>query len=243
MTSFINPSVQKSNLIRYVGDRVSESGRPIRQLPLRELCENIGAPSEEFADQLIVELDDQLIKMGKPIRAQGIAIFMNVNLTLVGWEQYEAEKRGKKSENYGFMAMQFNDAELDSFVESTVKPAVNCIGYDLVNMRDVSTAGIIDNIMSVRIRNAAFVIADLTHDNSGAYWEAGYAEGLGKPVVYICERGKFEATKTHFDTNHRTTITWCKESPEEFSQELVATLSRSLADRVGVEAAKRGRVL
>ena len=37
------------------------------------------------------------------------------------------------------------------------------------------------------VRDAAFVISDLTHDNSGAYWEAGYAEGLGKPVIYICE--------------------------------------------------------
>lgn len=80
--------------------------------------------------------------------------------------------------------MQFNDPTLDAFVQDVVKPIVKQeIGYDLIDMRDIAQAGIIDNIMRIQIRNSAFVIADLTHDNLGAYWEAGYAEGLGKPVV------------------------------------------------------------
>ena len=86
-------------------------------------------------------------------------------------------------------------------------------------MRDVSQAGIIDNIMRTQIRDAAFIIIDLTHDNAGAYWEAGYAEGLGKPVVYICERKKFETATTHFDTNHCTTVPWSIEDPENFKKE------------------------
>ena len=86
--------------------------------------------------------------------------------------------------------MQFNDSELDAFVKDIVKPAVKeGIGYDLVDMNDVARAGIIDNIMRTQIRDAAFVIVDLTHENSGAYWEAGYAEGLGKPVIYNLRKG------------------------------------------------------
>jgi nucleoside 2-deoxyribosyltransferase len=95
-------------------------------------------------------------------------------------------------------------------------------------MRDVSEAGVIDNIMRAQIRNAAFVLIDLTHDSSGAYWEAGYAEGLGKPVVYLCERSKFKQAKTHFDTNHCTTVLWSNDESEEFSKQLMATLRRSL---------------
>ena len=79
-----------------------------------------------------------------------------------------------------------------------------------------------------KIRDAAFVLVDLTHENSGAYWEAGYAEGLGKPVLYICERAKFEAAKTHFDTNHLTTVLWEAHKPHEFIEQLIATLRRSL---------------
>jgi nucleoside 2-deoxyribosyltransferase len=102
------------------------------------------------------------------------------------------------------------------------------IDYELFDMRDVARAGIIDNIMRAQIRDAAFVIVDLTHDNSGAYWEAGYAEGLGKPVIYICEQNKFEEAKTHFDTNHCTTVTWTPDDTESFKKQLVATLRRSL---------------
>ena len=159
----------------------------------------------------------------------GSVSLFNVNLTLNGWEQYETEKRGEFKGNYGFIAMQFRDSELDPFVKDVVKPAVEeGIGYKLVDMRDIGRAGVIDNIMRTQIRDAAFVIVDLTHDNSGAYWEAGYAEGLGKPVLYICEKTKFDEKKTHFDTNHCTTVPWSRDDDEGFKQALVATLRRSL---------------
>ena len=144
------------------------------------------------------------------------------------------KKRGEFEGNYGFLAMQFDEPDLESFVRDVVKPAVkDATGYDLVDMRDVSKAGIIDNIMRVRIRDAKFVIADLTHGNNGAYWEAGYAEGLGKPVIYICEKEKFENDDgTHFDTNHCTTVIWSKsrdrDNDKDFCQKLTATLRRSL---------------
>ena len=125
--------------------------------------------------------------------------------------------------------MQFDDEDLDDFVQKVVKPAVkDGTGYDLVDMREVAQSGVIDNIMRVRIRDSAFVIADLTHDNRGAYWEAGYAEGLGKPVIYICEKTKFEDASTHFDTNHCTTVPWSRSDSDGFRQKLIATLRRSL---------------
>ena len=82
--------------------------------------------------------------------------------------------------------------------------------------------------MRIQIRDAAFVIVDLTHDNPGAYWEAGYAEGLGKPVIYICEKTKFDKKKTHFDTNHCTTVPWSRDDDAGFRERLTETLRRSL---------------
>ena len=161
---------------------------------------------------------------GRPFR-----LFTNIDLSLEGWERYEEEKRGKFQGGYGFIAMPFDRPDLEPFVERVVKPAVKeGIGYDLVDLRDVAHAGVIDNIMRNQIRNAAFVIADLTHDNSGAYWEAGYAEGLGKPVIYICESAKFDEKSTHFDTNHCTTVPWCHDDLDSFLEKLIATIRRSL---------------
>lgn len=155
MTNFTSPAIQEINLIRYIGDKVSESGKPIDQIGAKSICSIIGAPSEEFLDQLIEEMTkDGIVKMGRLISLYEGKSFLQVNLTLTGWKQYEAEKSGQLDGNYGFMAMQFDDAELDFFVEDTVKPAVNSVGYDLVTMKDVSAAGVIDNIMSVQIRDA-----------------------------------------------------------------------------------------
>ena len=225
-----SPAIQAANLVRYIGDRIYATGEPIQQLRLAEICEAVGASSHEFAFQLITELKSLgVVKMEETAFVGRHTVLFNVNLTLEGWSQYEREKRGGFSANYGFIAMQFGDPKLDPFVQNVVKPAVKQgVAHDLVDMRDVAKAGIVDNIMRIQIRDSAFVIVDLTHDNPGAYWEAGYAEGLGKPVIYICERSKFDEKSTHFDTNHCTTIPWSMDEVENFKQELVATLRRSL---------------
>ena len=230
-----SPAIQAANLIRFIGDEVSRSGEDISVLP-DYIHANIGALNRKATIQLANELDSRrILRLGYrgklAIDGSGSSGPQAINLTLDGWEQYEAEKRGRLKTKYGFIAMQFNDPKLDTFVREVVKPAVeDGIGYELVDMRDVAQAGIIDNIMRIRIRDAAFVIADLTHDNRGAYWEAGYAEGLGKPVIYICEKEKFESAseKPHFDTNHCTTVPWSRDNDKGFCKELIATLHRSL---------------
>lgn len=227
VSDFKSPAIIAMDLIRYIGDRVSESGEPIPELA--GIAELIHASSEKLANQILEELEQRgLIVVGNSIKAFEGSSFLDINLTLDGWRQYEDQKQGILSANRGFVAMQFGDRELDSFVKDVIKPAMRELGYDLVDMRDVARAGVIDNIMRTQIRDSAFVIADLTHDNSGAYWEAGYAEGLGKPVIYICEKTKFDDESTHFDTNHCTTVPWSKDDPEGFRKELIATLRRSL---------------
>ncbi len=91
------------------------------------------------------------------------------------------------------------------------------LGFD-----DRLEAGLIDNRMRVEIRNSRFVIADLTHDNRGAYWEAGYGEGLGKPVIYLCKAEVFRAKSTHFDTSHHLTIQWDPAALNRFAEDLKA---------------------
>ena len=220
MADFVSPAIQAMGLIRQIGDRVSQSGEPIDQF----------SGGGEFSVQLINELVERgLVKVANDVRTFDGTAFMGVNLTLEGWEQYEQEKRGEFEGNYGFIAMKFNDDELDGFVCDVVKPAIReQLGVDLIDLRDVEQAGIIDDVMRVKIRDAKFVLADLTHDNHGAYWEAGYAEGLGKPVIYICKKEKFENASTHFDVNHCTTVSWSIDEAGGFCDRLIATLRRSL---------------
>ena len=232
------PSVatQVRNIIRFIGDTVSRTGEPLNSIP-RDFPAIIGSLNERSSNLLVTELFER-----KLVRINGLGadsptviagevdpLLFNIDLSLDGWEMYQAEKSGVLAGNYGFIAMQFDDPDLDKLVKESIKPTLNeKMGYNLVDMRDVSRAGIIDNIMREQIRNAKFVIADLSHDNSGAYWEAGYAEGLNKPVIYICERDKFDQAKTHFDTNHCTTVLWSPDNHSDFVEELIATVRRSI---------------
>jgi hypothetical protein len=228
------PATQAANLIGVIGDHMAETGEgyfidDVRDAPL------VGAMSPAMFERLRTELANRgLITALEAVQRPdpttgGVTHGKLFGLTMDGWEAYETERSGAFAGRYGFAALKFGDPILDPFLDDVVKPAVrDGVGFDLVDLRNVSRAGVIDNILRTQIRDAAFVIVDLTHDNAGAYWEAGYAEGLGKPVIYICEETKFAEAKTHFDTNHCTTVMWSVEQPKAFTDQLVATIRRSL---------------
>ena len=237
-----SPAEQAANMIRYIGDAVLREGKALSK-PSLHFFADVGAVSPERAGSILLELIRQDILVGSVGMPRLLLMIDNaeisqrelsaegLDLTLAGWERYEKEKRGQFAGSYGFVALKFGDEILDPLISNTIKPGLKAeLGYDVVDMRDAARTGLIDNVMREKIRDAAFVLVDLTHDNYGAYWEAGYAEGLGKPVLYICEKSKFSAAGTHFDTNHMTTILWDGERPIECLDAIVATLRRSIPE-------------
>jgi hypothetical protein len=134
---------------------------------------------------------------------------LSIRLTVDGWERYDSIRRETPSFRTIFMAMQYGDAELTNVVEAYFRPAVDRAGFNLRVLTDQQPAGSIDDLLRVAMRTSRAVIADLTHGNKGAYWEAGFAEGLGRPVIYSCKHSVWESKdKPHFDTNHLATIIW-----------------------------------
>jgi hypothetical protein len=141
-----------------------------------------------------------------------------------GWIRYDEITRGGIAYNKAFMAMKYGDQILNKIFEESFKPAVKQTGFELFKLDDKPEAGLIDIRMRQEITTSKFVVADLTHDNLGAYWEAGFAEGKGKHVFYTCEKDKFEKAKTHFDVNHHLTIKWDPKSPGQASEDLKAAI-------------------
>ncbi len=172
--------------------------------------------------------DRGLLSVSEYVAASRYADDMNVQLTFEGWEHFEQIKIGSVIYRKAFMAMQYGNSILDSIVQDTFKPSTKRAGFELILQNETRRAGLIDNRMRVEIQSADFLIADLTHRNPGAYWEAGYAEGLGKPVIFTCEKSVFDDKKTHFDTNHHLTIVWDEKAPEVAGEELTATIRATL---------------
>ncbi len=62
MSKFVNPKIQAINLIQHIGDIVSQTGTPIDKYSANP--EDIGAPSQDFLNDLIEELINKgLIKV------------------------------------------------------------------------------------------------------------------------------------------------------------------------------------
>jgi nucleoside 2-deoxyribosyltransferase len=160
--------------------------------------------------------------------AVGNANQLQVQLTPEGWEQYAELSQKREEGRNAFMAMKFGDADLDFMVEDCFKPAVLRTGFTLKKLNDEQPAGLIDNQIRAALLSSRFVIADLSHANLGAYWEAGYAEGLGRPVIYTCEKSAWDTNKTHFDTSHMVTVIWEKAKAAKAGKLLTSTIRATL---------------
>jgi hypothetical protein len=225
--SLPTPPVLAKKLLRLIGEQERKKGRTATIEPW--YASEIGAVSQEK----VVRLVEEMVDLGW--LHQDLAVFpdgksaTDLQLTMRGWQEWEEITKGKRSNNRGFIAMQFGDPKLDKFINEVVKPGImSRLGLHIERVDDNPEAGIIDNRMRQLIQDAAFVIADLTHGNSGAYWEAGYAEGLGKPVIYLCEKKAFEDRNIHFDVNHCMTVMWSEDAPAQAVDLLAATIQNSL---------------
>jgi hypothetical protein len=93
--------------------------------------------------------------------------------------------------------------------------------------------GLVERIKD-EIRRARFVVADLTDERPSCYFEAGYAEALGKPVIYTASRESIlhpgETTRIHFDihqnirlfTNHEQLVDELRTAVERNQKTLLA---------------------
>jgi hypothetical protein len=80
--------------------------------------------------------------------------------------------------------------------------------------------------MRQQITQARFLIVELTHANLGAHWEAGFAEGLGKPVIYTIREGH----KAHFDVDHCLRIEWNPDKLDVALNLVKATIRNAMPD-------------
>ena len=82
---------------------------------------------------------------------------------------------------------------------------------------------ICDRIIS-EIRTSGLVIADFTGQRGGVYFEAGYAMGLGIPVIWTCRSSDVDGL--HFDTRQYNHISW--DSAEDLRIKLVNRIRATL---------------
>jgi hypothetical protein len=132
-----------------------------------------------------------------------------VTVLAKGWNRvYELEKGTNPESNQAFIAMWF-DTEMDKVAESGFKRAIREAGFEPIRVDDREHNDKIDDRIISEIRRSRFVVCDFTGHRGGVYFEAGFAMGLGIPVIWSCKADDFD--DLHFDTRQYNHIRWIDE--------------------------------
>lgn len=147
----------------------------------------------------------------------GIAIDCALYLTLSpnGWNKiFNLQKQPAGKTNQAFVAMWF-DKTMDVFWEQGFKPAIEEDGrFKAIRIDRKDFNGKICDEIIAEIRKSKFLVADFTGQRGGVYYEAGFAHGLGNPVIFTAKNEELE--KLHFDTRQFNHIGY--NTPEELKE-------------------------
>ena len=118
-----------------------------------------------------------------------------------------------------FVAMWF-DEEMRAAYTYGIEPAIESAGYKPMRIDQKVDVVKIDDEIIAEIRRSRFLVADFTHGKDGArggvYFEAGFALGLGVPVISTCREDAIDSV--HFDTRQYHHTLW--KGPEDLRDKL-----------------------
>jgi len=239
--SIPGPSEQADNLIFWFGENTKKGGELKVVFPQSHQAVAGSIDADELLYVLEYLFEKDLIIGEARNCLEYYPAKIGMTLTFKGWDYYDELKRGSFDSRTVFMAMPFNLDDVNKVFEC-YKDAVDKTGFTLLKLDDNPQAGLIDDRMRVEILKAHFLIVDITYANPGAYWEAGFAEGLGKKVIYSCMRDYFDKKPpydneygSHFDTNHHQTIIWEPDKFAEAGEKLKATIRATFPDMSTLE--------
>jgi hypothetical protein len=137
----------------------------------------VEAMLETFENEEILFVARYLEQRGWALEA-GNLVFQ---VTGAGFARAE-ELQLQPSSRQGFVAMWF-DRPLDDAWERGFSVGIRKAGYEAQRIDLKEHANKICDEIVAEIRRSRFVVADFTKHRGGVYFEAGFAQGLGLPVI------------------------------------------------------------
>lgn len=124
-----------------------------------------------------------------------------------------------------FIAMWFD--EKMKLARENMERAIQACGYKpiLIDVKEHNNQ-IVPEIFK-EINDSKFIIADLTGQRGGVYYEAGYAMAKGKPVILCCKKGD---KSTHFDVAQINTIYW--EDENDLCERLIKRIKSTIEENM-----------
>ncbi|MDD5017630.1 MAG: hypothetical protein PHO15_05985 [Eubacteriales bacterium] len=154
-----------------------------------------------------------------------------------GWQRIDELNKLNAKHNQGFIAMRFSD-DLKP-VKDAIISAINDAGYHAQIMDNLEHNGQIVPEMLYQIRMSDFLVADLTGNRGGVYFEAGYALALNKEVILTVNKNILDAenhlpekeknNSPHFDVAQYKQIRY--DSPDDLKNQLYKRIEATVGLR------------
>lgn len=204
-------------LLRYFTSRSTELGRGIvvKTFTLAPWCDG--------TDGEALYLYHALVERGSLVQLETNPEGGICQVTPRGWEEI-APSTGAGVPGTVFVAMSYNPELLEAYLRG-IEPALTDCGFRVIRVdREEHNENILDKIIA-DLRTAQFMVADFTGHRNGVYFEAGFARGLGRDVVWTCRSD--DVKNAHFDTRVYNYVRW--NSPEELRELLTARVRATIA--------------
>lgn len=123
--------------------------------------------------------------------------------------------------------MAIGRPDTDAMYVGRIKRSLRAIGVLAVRIDEIHHGENIDQRILREIDGSDLVLTDLTYERPSAYFEAGYAEKRGVPVIYTCRADHLNPAsrhhpRVHFDVRQRRIVTWASPTDGAFAQRLVS---------------------
>ena len=154
-----------------------------------------------FAPDNLASMLVQLQNVGYLVGIEGRSGYF---VTGKGWERIAELRKPGRDSNHAFVAMWFDDSRTNIF-DNGIKPAIEADGITKafrVDRKEHNNK--IDDEIIAAIRQCRYLVADYTGERGAVSYEAGYANGLGLPVIHCVDELSKEAM--HFDTRQYSHI-------------------------------------
>ena len=140
---------------------------------------------------------------------------LEVTITPRGWDYLDASAKASPIKDQAFVAMAFAQSLRPAW-ELGIRDALRKAGYSPYRVDADEHLDRIDAKLIAEIRNSRFLVADVTLQRPGVYFEAGFAIGLGLPVVWTVRKDDLQ--NVHFDTRQYNHVVW--ETEEQLAEQL-----------------------
>ena len=128
-----------------------------------------------------------------------------VSISPDGWDYLDKHDLEPILTDQVFVAMSFS-SKLKDVYSNGIKEAIEQAGYKSYRVDMEPHSDKIDSKIITEIKNSRFLVADVTEQRQGVYFEAGFALGINRPVLW-CVR-EDELDEVHFDTRQYNHIVW-----------------------------------